>query len=87
MSLMRIRLLKFKWTEHLRNNGMDYGSHFIFASRYGLRCLKAGVYLLIHSVLPCFYRRAGSMLVAEMSKDFFEHRIEKKSNVKQTTKR
>lgn len=59
---------------HLKRNKMTYRDHFVFAASHGVRCVKAGVYLLIHSLLPCFYRRAGSNLVAELEKEFTEHR-------------
>ncbi len=62
---------------HLRDNRMKYGEHFVFASKHSVRCIKAAMMLAVHGVLPCFYRRAGSRLVHEMSKDFTEH-----SNIK-----
>lgn len=60
---------------HLLQNNMTYGQHFAFAAKHGLRCLVAGSYLLIHAILPCWYRSAGSKLVAELSRDFTIHRF------------
>ena len=60
--------------EHLRKNKMGYGEHFNFAAGHGIGCIVAGIYLLIHAVLPCFYRQAGSRLVHELEIDFVEHR-------------
>ena len=39
-----------------------------------LCCIKAGVYLCIHGILPCFRRRAGTRLVRRLNKDFTEHK-------------
>lgn len=58
---------------HLSENNMSYSSHFIFAFGYGVKCIRAGLYLVVHSVLPCFYAHAGSRLVRKMEKDFTEH--------------
>jgi hypothetical protein len=63
-----------KARSHLRNNKQTYREHFVFAGGHGLRCLRAAAYLLIHSVLPCFFERAGSRLVERMEKDFVDHR-------------
>lgn len=59
---------------HLEKNNMSYASHFVFAAGHGLRCFKAAAYLLVHSVLPCFFEQAGSKLVARLARDFTEHR-------------
>jgi hypothetical protein len=62
-------LLK-KWINHLRQNNMTYIEHLIFALFYGICCLLAGFYLIVHSVLPCFFATAGSDLVTKLSKRF-----------------
>lgn len=59
-----------KWTNHLKENNMTYIEHMIFALFYGICCLLAGLYLIIHSVLPCFFPTAGSDLVTKLSKRF-----------------
>jgi hypothetical protein len=59
-----------KWIKHLRENNMGYVEHMLFALFYGLCCLLAGLYLIIHSVLPCFFPTAGSDLVTKLSKRF-----------------
>jgi len=51
---------------------MTYREHWMFAVSHGLGCLKAGMYLLIHGFLPCFYEKAGSKLVHKLEKDFVE---------------
>ncbi len=63
-----------RWAEHLKENNMSYWNHFKFAVGHGLCCIKAGVYLCIHGVLPCFRRRAGSKLVRRLNRDFTEHK-------------
>lgn len=62
--------LRKRWNEHLQQNKMTYIEHLIFALIYGLSCLLAGFYLIIHSVLPCFFPTAGSDLVTKLSKRF-----------------
>lgn len=64
-----------KAKQHLADNRMTFLEHLQFAGGHGLRCLKAGCMLLIHGILPCFFRRAGSRLVHELSRDFTEHRL------------
>lgn len=63
-------ILKRKWINHLKENNMTYIEHMIFALFYGCCCLLAGLYLIIHSVLPCFFPTAGSDLVTQLSKIF-----------------
>ena len=57
---------------HLKRNRMSYGEHLLFAAKHGGRCIKAGGMLLVHSIFPCFFRRAGSKLVYRMAIDFTE---------------
>ena len=59
-----------KWIEHLKKNNMTYIEHLMFALFYGLCCLLAGLYLIIHSILPCFFPTAGSDLVTKLNKRF-----------------
>jgi hypothetical protein len=42
----------------------------IFALYYGVLCLIAGLTLIIHSILPCFFQTTGSDLVSKMSRRF-----------------
>ena len=58
---------------HLRDNRMKYAEHLCFAGKHSVRCVKAAAMLAVHGVMPCFFRRAGSRLVHDMSKDFTEH--------------
>ena len=58
---------------------MTYCQHWMFAVGHGLRCVRAGLYLCIHGLLPCFYRRAGSKLVHRLEQDFVDHEREIKN--------
>lgn len=59
-----------KWKNHLIENNMSYIEHFRFATGYGIQCMRAGLYLCIHGICPCFYRHAGSELVHKLEKIF-----------------
>jgi hypothetical protein len=73
-----------RWKEHLSENKMTYGQHWVFAVGHGLGCIRAGIYLCIHGMLPCFYRHAGSKLVHILEKDFVDHEEEIKNDLKTT---
>jgi len=59
---------------------MTYCEHFVFAVGHGLGCIRAGIYLCIHGILPCFYRHAGSKLVHKLEIDFVDHEEEIKNS-------
>jgi len=69
-----MQILVKKWKEHLKENNMTYWQHWKFAVVHGVICVQAGVYLCIHGLMPCFYRRAGSKLVKRLDKNFTEHK-------------
>jgi hypothetical protein len=69
--------IRKKWINHLKENNMTYLEHMIFALFYGVCCLLAGLYLIVHSVLPCFFPTAGSDLVNKLSKRFGKHETKK----------
>jgi len=62
-----------KSIEHLNHNNMGYWQHFKFAFFHGLRCIKAGILLAIHSIIPALFPRSGSILVNKLNQDFTEH--------------
>lgn len=62
--------IKQKWTDHLMQNNMTYIEHMRFAFFYGCFCLLAGFYLIVHSILPCFFQTTGSDLVSRLNKIF-----------------
>jgi hypothetical protein len=63
-----------KWIQHLKENNMSYLQHFMFAFFYGICCLLAGFYLIVHSLLPCFFPTAGGDLVSKLRRQFRNHR-------------
>jgi hypothetical protein len=63
-----------RWTNHLKSNNMTYREHCRFAVIHGLLCLEAGLLLIIHGLLPCFFEKAGSSLVMKLNKSFNTHR-------------
>jgi len=65
-----------RWNEHLKENNMTYWQHLKFATCHGFCCIRAGVYLCIHGLLPCFRRRAGTKLVQRLDKVFTERKYE-----------
>ena len=62
--------LKKKWNNHLIENKMTYNEHMIFAMFYGVNCLIAGFYLIVHALLPCFFTTASSDLVQKLNDRF-----------------
>jgi hypothetical protein len=62
-----------KSIDHLKNNNMTYITHFIFACGHGIRCIQAGVFLVIHSLVPGLFPKTGSTLVQELNKSFTDH--------------
>lgn len=65
-----------KSLNHLHKNQMSYCEHFLFAFGYGWQCIKAGLYLIVHSIFPCFFERAGTILVHKLEKVFLEREFE-----------
>jgi len=65
-----------KSIEHLTENKMTYCEHFIFASTHGLGCLKAGLCLICHAIIPALFAHTGSILVKELNKSFNQHRAD-----------
>jgi len=62
-----------KSVEHLDQNNMGYWEHLRFAASHGIRCIKAGVLLILHSIIPAFFPKTGSILVNQLNKDFTDH--------------
>lgn len=62
--------------DHLRRNRMTYLGHMRFASWHGAACIRAGLMLLVHSVVPCWYERAGSEHVRRLKASFDRHELE-----------
>jgi hypothetical protein len=62
-----------KSVEHLNENQMTYWQHFWFACNHGLRCIKAGLLLICHSIIPAFFAKTGSELVNRLNQSFVTH--------------
>ena len=62
-----------KSIKHLKDNNMSYYEHIKFAGKHGLSCVKAGIFLIIHGLIPALFPRAGSKLVNKLNKNFTEH--------------
>lgn len=58
---------------HLKDNNMSYCQHLVFAAGHGLRCIKAGICLILHSIVPGILPKTGSNLVNELNKSFIDH--------------
>ena len=56
--------------KHLDENKMSYCSHFVFACGYGLRCIKSGLLLILHAIVPGLFPRTGIKLVNILNKVF-----------------
>jgi len=61
-----------KSIRHLKENNMGYWEHFKFASKHGTLCIKAGLLLILHSIMPAFFANTGSNLVNKLNKVFTE---------------
>lgn len=59
--------------KHLSENNMTYLQHLNFASKHGLLCIKAGLLLICHSIIPAIFPKTGSQLVNKLNKSFVDH--------------
>ncbi len=59
--------------KHLQENKMTYLQHLRFAGGHGLSCIKAGLLLLFHSIIPGYFVKTGSTLVNRLNQSFLEH--------------
>lgn len=58
---------------HLKENNMTYGEHFKFACINGLCCIKTGLLLIIHSIIPACFSCAGPDLTNHLNKVFTDN--------------
>lgn len=63
--------------KHLKQNHMTYWQHFLFAFCHGIGCLRAGLCLICHAIIPGIFPTTGSMLVQKLNKSFIDHRGDK----------
>jgi hypothetical protein len=59
--------------DHLKKNNMTYLTHLIFACGHGIKCIKAGLFLIIHSIVPGLFPKTGSNLVKKLNQSFTDH--------------
>lgn len=67
-------MLVKKSVEHLKENNMGYFEHLLFAASHGIRCIKAGVLLMFHSLIPACFPKTGSILVEKLNQSFTDHK-------------
>ena len=56
--------------KHLHENNMGYFEHLVFAASHGITAIVLGIALIVHSIVPPLFPRAGSALKARLSEDF-----------------
>ena len=56
--------------DHLASNGMTYAEHMRFASSHGAACIRAGLRLLVHAVVPGVWQTAGGRLLGRLQGAF-----------------
>jgi len=59
-----------KSKRHLDNNDMTYWQHLKFASAQGIKCIIAGVLLIIHSFIPALFSKTGQNITNKLNKVF-----------------
>lgn len=63
--------------DHLKQNNMTYWQHFLFAFGHGIGCLRAGLCLICHAIVPAIFPTTGSSLVQKLDKSFTDHKTSK----------
>lgn len=64
---------------HLIDTNTNYFKHLVFAFKAGILSILAGISLIIHAVLPCFFQHTGSNFIKFLAKLF-----EKRSRIDDT---
>lgn len=54
------------FTRHPNSVGESYFEHLVFAGRFGLKLLCAGIAALVHAVLPFAFEKTASRMIREM---------------------
>lgn len=57
-----------KSVKHLTDNKMTYFQHLLFAFRSGLKCINAGILLILHGFFPAFFQKSGSSRIFNLNK-------------------
>ena len=64
---MSNRLLS-AFTAHPASVNETYGEHFVFAGRFGLKLIGAGIAACLHGLLPFAFKTTASRTVQEMAR-------------------
>lgn len=65
---MSNRLLK-AFTDHPASVNESYGEHFVFAGRFGLKLIGAGLTACVHGLLPFAFKTTASRTIQEMAQE------------------
>ena len=60
------RTLDAAFFDHPASVGESYPEHFMFASRFGLKLIGAGLAAIVHGFLPCAFEKTASSVVKEL---------------------
>ncbi len=64
---MANRLTK-AFTDHPASVNETFGEHFVFAERFGLKLIGAGLAACLHGILPFAFKTTASRTVQEMAR-------------------
>jgi hypothetical protein len=64
--LLMKRTIEAAFLDHPSSVGESYGEHFMFASRFGLKLIGAGLAALVHGLLPFAFESTASRTVKEL---------------------
>ena len=64
---MSYRLTK-AFTDHPASVNETFGEHFVFAERFGLKLIAAGLAACIHGILPFAFKTTASRTVQDMAR-------------------
>lgn len=54
------------FTDHPSAVGESYVAHMLFAGRFALQLMAAGLAALVHALVPCLFERTASHLIKKM---------------------
>ncbi len=52
--------------DHPASVGESYPEHFMFASRFGLKLIGAGLAAIVHGFLPCAFEKTASSVIKDL---------------------
>ena len=60
------RTIEAAFLDHPNSVGESYSEHFMFASRFGLKLIGAGLAAMVHGLLPFAFESTASRTVKEL---------------------